>query len=217
MEDLNYHVCLSGIAWQQALHSGLNEEIKDQISFSKITPNDDAEYELLLKQVGRAYERRLQEKHHHNDHKPKDKKNNKRKRDDDGDDKGNQGKKNFEKGSDSKKPRTEKKGPKPVNVDKGEALKGIPESLLEARAKRNECKHCGSSDHRWVFCKNAIKVSSSKKKKKDKKPKVQTSEVTTSSSKVKPRSLADRITKPAAASSSRVLYEVDSDGMEIDV
>jgi hypothetical protein len=118
MEDLNYHICLSGIAWRQALHSGLNEEIKDRISFSKITPDDDAEYEVLLKQVGRAYERRLQEKHQHNDHKPKDKKNNKRKRDDDGDDKGNQGKKNFEKGSDSKKPRTEKKGPKPVNTDK---------------------------------------------------------------------------------------------------
>ena len=50
-------------------------------------------------------------KHHHNDHKPKDKKN-KRKRDDDGD-----------KGSDSKNPRTEKKGPKPVNTNKGVALK----------------------------------------------------------------------------------------------
>jgi hypothetical protein len=96
---------LSGIAWQQARHSGLNEEIKDQISFWKITPDNDAEYEILLKHVGHAYERCLQEKHHHNDHKPKDKKNNKRKRDDDvGDDKGNQGQKNFEKGSDSKKP-----------------------------------------------------------------------------------------------------------------
>jgi hypothetical protein len=216
MEDLNYQVCLSGIAWREALHSGLNEDIKDRLSFSKLTPNDDTEYESLLKQVGRAYERRLQEKdkHHHQDHKPKDKKN-KRRRDDDGD-KGDQGKKNFEKGSDSKKPRREKKGPKPVNTDIGEALKGIPESLLEARTKRNECKRCGSSEHRWVFCKNAIKVSSSKKKKK---PKAETSkpEVTTSSSKVKPRSLADRITKPpAAASSSRVLYEVDSDGMEID-
>jgi hypothetical protein len=122
MEDLNYHVCSSGIAWWQALHSGLKEEIKDRISFSKITPNDDAEYKLLLKQVGCAYERHLQEKHHHNDHQPKDKKNNQRKRDDD-DDKGNQGKKNFEKGSDSKKPRTEKKGPKPANVDKA----GSPE------------------------------------------------------------------------------------------
>jgi hypothetical protein len=59
-------------------------------------------------------------------------------------------------------------------------------------------------------------VSSRKKKKKHKKPKVQTSEVTTYSSKVKPRSLADRITKLAAASSSRVLYEVDSNGKEID-
>jgi hypothetical protein len=24
MEDLNYHVCLSGVAWQQAVHSRLN-------------------------------------------------------------------------------------------------------------------------------------------------------------------------------------------------
>jgi hypothetical protein len=70
--------------------------------------------------------------------------------------------------------------------------------------------------HRWVFCTNAIKVSSSRKKKKDMKPKVQTSELTTSSSKVKPRSLADRITKLEPASSSRVLYEVDCDSMEID-
>jgi hypothetical protein len=59
-------------------------------------------------------------------------------------------------------------------------------------------------------------VSSSKNKKKDNKPKVQTSEVTTSSSKVKPRSLADRNTKPAAASSPQVLYVVDSDSIEID-
>ncbi|KAF8532825.1 hypothetical protein BDD12DRAFT_901557 [Trichophaea hybrida] len=29
METLNYHVCLSGIAWQEALHIGLNENIKD--------------------------------------------------------------------------------------------------------------------------------------------------------------------------------------------
>jgi hypothetical protein len=43
MEDLNYHVCLSGIAWREALHSGLNEDIKDRISFSKITPNDDTQ------------------------------------------------------------------------------------------------------------------------------------------------------------------------------
>src|ERR1700737_3025079 len=106
--------------------------------FRRLTPDDDAEYEILLKQVGRAYERRLQEKHHHNNHKPKDYKNNKRKRDDDdGDNKGNQGNKNLEKGSNSKKPRTEKKGPTPVNTDKGKALKGIPQSLLEARAKRN--------------------------------------------------------------------------------
>ena len=154
MEDLNYHVCLSGIAWRHALHSGLNEEIKDRISVLKITPNDNAEYELLLRQVGRAYERHLQEKHHHNDHKPKDKKNNKRKHDDDGDDKGNQGKKNFEKGSDSNKPRTENKRLLPVQSVKGESLKCILESVLEARAKHNECKCCGSSEYRWVFCKN---------------------------------------------------------------
>jgi hypothetical protein len=29
MEDLNYHVCLSGVAWRQALPSKLNQEIKD--------------------------------------------------------------------------------------------------------------------------------------------------------------------------------------------
>jgi hypothetical protein len=99
MKDLNYYLCLSGIAWHQALYSGLNKEIKDRISFSKIIPNDNAEYELLLKQVGHPYGRRLQEMHHHNHHKPKNQKNNKRKRDDD-DDKGNQGKKNFGKGFD---------------------------------------------------------------------------------------------------------------------
>jgi hypothetical protein len=62
MEALNYQVCLSGIAWREALHSGLNEDIKDRLSFSKLTPNDDAKYELLLRQVGHSYERRLQQK-----------------------------------------------------------------------------------------------------------------------------------------------------------
>jgi hypothetical protein len=52
-------------------------------------------------------------KHRHNDHKPKHTKN-KRMRDDDGD-----------KGSDSKKPRTEKKAPKLINLDKGVALKAF--------------------------------------------------------------------------------------------
>jgi hypothetical protein len=115
MEALNYQVCLSGIAWREALHSGFNEDMKDRLSFSKLTPNDDAECELLLRQVGHAYERRLQEKnkHHHNDHKPKDKKN-KRNRDDDGD-----------KGSDSMKPRTEKKGSKQIDTDKGVALRAF--------------------------------------------------------------------------------------------
>jgi hypothetical protein len=47
------------------------------------------------------------------------------KHDHDGDDKGNQGKKNFEKDSESKKYQTEKNSPKPVIMDKGEALKGI--------------------------------------------------------------------------------------------
>jgi hypothetical protein len=73
IEDLNYHICLSWIAWQQALHSGLNEEIKNQISFSKITPNDITEYELLLKQVAHKYERCRQEMLYHNYHKPKNK------------------------------------------------------------------------------------------------------------------------------------------------
>ena len=29
MENMIYHVCLSGIAWWQDLHSGFNKEIKD--------------------------------------------------------------------------------------------------------------------------------------------------------------------------------------------
>ena len=105
MEAVNYQVCVSGIAWWEALHSGLNEEMKDRLSFSNLIPNDDAEYNLLRWQVGHAYERHLQEKnkHHHNDHKPKDKNNNKRKCDDDG--------------------------------NKDVALKGIRDSLLETRAQ----------------------------------------------------------------------------------
>jgi hypothetical protein len=73
MQDLNYHFCLAGILWRQAQHSGPKEEIKDKISLSKITPNNDKEYKLLRKHVGHAYERCLQLKHHHNDYKPKDK------------------------------------------------------------------------------------------------------------------------------------------------
>jgi hypothetical protein len=81
---------------------------------------------------------------------------------------GKQGKTDFEKGSDSKKPQKEKEEPKPLNIDKREALKGIPEYVLEARAKLHKCKHCSSSEHQWLFCMNAIKESSSKTKKKDK-------------------------------------------------
>jgi hypothetical protein len=74
-----------------------------------------------------------------------------------------------EKDSDPKKSRTEKKGPKPIHSNKVEAHKGIPESWLEARAKRNECKHCGFSKHdQWFFCKNPIKASSIRRNKKHK-------------------------------------------------
>jgi hypothetical protein len=80
----------------------------------------------------------LQEKnkHHHKDQKPKDKKNNKNKPDDDGD-KGDRGKQYLKNCSDSKKPRTEWTGPKPVNTEKGEALKTFLEYFLEARDKCN--------------------------------------------------------------------------------
>jgi hypothetical protein len=81
------------------------------------------------------------------DYKPKDKKNNKKKRDHNGDDKGNQEQKNFEKGSDFKKPRTEKKGPKSVNTNKGKALNSIPETLLQVQSKYHQCKYCSSSEH----------------------------------------------------------------------
>jgi hypothetical protein len=131
MEDLNYHVSLLEIAWRQVLYSRLHEEIKDSLSFFKVTLDHDAEYELLLKNVSCTYPGLLHVKYQHNDLQPNDKKYNKRKCDDVGDDKGNQGKKNFEKGSHSKKPQMEKKGPKPVITDKGKALKGIAESWLE--------------------------------------------------------------------------------------
>jgi hypothetical protein len=74
-----------------------------------------------------------------------------------------------EKDSDPKKSRTEKKGPKPIHSNKVEALKGIAESWQEARAKRNECKHCGFSKYdQWFFCKNPIKASSIRRNKKHK-------------------------------------------------
>jgi hypothetical protein len=105
----------------------------------------------------------------------------------------------------------------PVNMVKGEALKDIPDSLQEPRAKHNQCKLCGSSEHRWVYYKEAIKFLSSTKKK-DKKPKKKnsTAKVTTSSSNINPRSLADRIRKPAAATSCGVHYDVDFDSLEIE-
>jgi hypothetical protein len=101
MEDLNWQVWLTGIAWQ-ALLRGLNKDIEDQLSFPNLISNNDVKYNLLLKRVGHTYERCLHEtnKHHHHDLKSKDKKN-KMWRDNDGD-KGYQGKKNFEIASDSK-------------------------------------------------------------------------------------------------------------------
>jgi hypothetical protein len=140
-----------------------------------------AEYELLLRQVCHAYERRLQEKnkYHHNDHKPEETKN-MRKCDDD-----------SNKGSDSKNPRMEKKGPKPVKADKGVAIKTIPDSLLETREQHEECKRCGSKEHRWMFCKNPIKFLSNRKKNKKFKTETSVPEVVTSSSKIKPGSLAN--------------------------
>jgi hypothetical protein len=63
-------------------------------------------------------------------------KNNKSSRDDDGD-----------KGSDCMKPRTEKKGPKPLKADKCIALKSIRDSLWETRAQCKECKRYSSKKY----------------------------------------------------------------------
>jgi hypothetical protein len=120
----------------------------------------------------------------------------------------------LEKGSDFKNPRMDFKS---VNVDKSEVLKGIPGSMLEAWAKHDEYKDCGSTAHQWTTWKNAINITSIKKRWKDKNITVQTSmpEVSILSSMVKPRSLTDQIMEPAPVSSSQVLCKVDSDGMEI--
>jgi hypothetical protein len=221
METLNFRVCLSGTSYIHSLKQGMNEEILDRMSTAEVPPKDDTAFIELMRRVGVSYEDRLAEKNrsHQNRDNSQGKKGNKRKRDEhQGQDKNQEKKPEKDKGSDPKKPRTEKKGPKAIHTDKAEALKGIPESLLEARAKRNECKRCGSSEHdRWFFCKNPIKASSSKKNKKPKdKEEAPKQETTASSSKVRPRSLADRITAPATHAPSKRLYEVDSDGMEID-
>jgi hypothetical protein len=106
---------------------------------------------------------------------------NKRNCDDDGD-----------KGSDSKKPRTEKKGPKPVDTGNGIALKiGISDSLLETRAQRDKCKCCRSQEHRRIFCKNPIEFSFNSKKNKKSKMETSVMEVVTSSSKIDPSSLTN--------------------------
>jgi hypothetical protein len=106
------------------------------------------------------------DKDHRDDHKSKDMKHNKRKRDNICIHKGNQGMKNFKKGSDSNKPQTIMNCSKPANTNKEESQKIITQSLLEARAKHNKCKFCGSIKLECVLYKNAMKVFSGEEQRK---------------------------------------------------
>src|SRR5215212_6064284 len=44
-----------------------------------------------------------------------------------------------------------------------EALKGIPQTLLDKRTKENRCLCCHMDNHRWSDCRKDILVSSSRK------------------------------------------------------
>jgi hypothetical protein len=52
--------------------------------------------------------------------------------------------------------------PKPIYTANGKDLKGILESLSDARDRRNQYKYYCSMEYGWVYCKNVIKVVSSK-------------------------------------------------------
>ena len=45
-----------------------------------------------------------------------------------------------------------------------EAFKGVPQTLRDARIRKELCKRCGMDNHMWQFCRKEIIVSSTRKK-----------------------------------------------------
>jgi hypothetical protein len=53
--------------------------------------------------------------------------------------------------------------PKKLHASRDEALKGIPQTLVEKRQKEDLCCRCGKGGHRWYACTNDIVKISAKK------------------------------------------------------
>jgi hypothetical protein len=110
IEALNYQVCLFGIACREALHSGLNNAIKDQPSFGNFHQTMMQNTKCSFDKSATLMKDTCKRKINTIIMITQDRKN-KWNRDDDGD-----------KGSHSNKTGTEKKGPNPVTTDQGVAL-----------------------------------------------------------------------------------------------
>jgi hypothetical protein len=178
METLNIRICLCGIPWQKALKTGLPAWFRDKMALgNKKRDFDDDEYIELIRATGIAYEEREQEKKDERETlrllteksaaKGKEKSNPEKSKND-----GGQKLKQQSDRRTTTQPKAEsssKKDDATTHSDLSSALKGIPETLREARKKRDLCLHCGKQGHRWNVCRGQVVITSVHKRKEKRK------------------------------------------------
>ena len=198
IELLNMMVGSHGLQNRDLIKAGLNTKLRDRLSLTQCgEPDEDNALVQAIKEKGLAYERRLEEEKREGKTSdsaptsgPATGKNLKRKRG------------GAVTGAaaapatgtlrsdapPAKKQSTRAKSEASVGAEKGnpprftkeqmeEALKGVQQTLRDARERKKLCLRCGFGGHRWHWCQKDIVVSSVRKK--EKSPKGEPSEAGT--------------------------------------
>ena len=169
-----------GLQYRDLIKAGLNTELRDRLLETQGgEPDEDNALVQAIKEQGLAYERHLEEKKREDKNSgsaPSSGKNLKRKR-------GGAGTAAPATGtssSDAPPAKKQSTGDKSAGTGKGnpprftkeqmeEPLKGVQQTLRDARDRKKLCRRCGIAGHRWQWCQKDIVVSSARKKEKSSK------------------------------------------------
>jgi hypothetical protein len=167
MKTMNLRVNMNGIAWRRMLLEAMPKEIRLRMSLVP-EPDEDIPFEDLLVEVARRHEELGGEIMKSSEgSRDQSKRSKKKKRRDDADDSAvTRPVRDNQRVTKTTKPKGKPQGgskPKKLHASRDEALKGIPQTLVEKRQKEDLCCRCGKGGHRWYACTNDIVKISAKK------------------------------------------------------
>src|ERR1041385_1166079 len=169
LEALNQSVGIHGLVWRKLIKDGLTDTLQDRLSYAG-EPKEDEEFINRVHEVAERWKKRCREKKwdpatgaakgSSGGDGSRAGKNKKRKRS--SEDSSNPVEKSSS-GQGKKGDKSDRPKKKPRFASREEALKGIPQMLIDKRTKENRCLRCHMDNHRWSDCRKDIVVSSSRK------------------------------------------------------